>query len=153
MEVTVIFLVLAVFFVFYLAAYKQEIQESYKNIEYDANTYDNVDLSLNKVLEKGDPIINAVEPIDEMSCFVHDIEPHKLEPLEEFDASTTKKNNQYMFEDDSTIIKYNKKFYHDWRFPAKPIEVEFALNPDEYIKKHPKRYPSYVYKTKDELMV
>lgn len=148
MELTFVFLVLAVVFVFYLAAYKQEI-ETYKN------TVDNndIDLALNKVTEKGDPVANGVQPRNEMSCFTHDAELHELSPLKEFDPSLTKDYNQYMFGEDSRLVRYNNNYYHDWRFPAQPVEVEFAENPEDYIKKYPKRYPSYVYKTKDDLIV
>jgi hypothetical protein len=152
MELTFVFVVVAIIFVFYLAAYKQEM-ESYQNEEYSTEDYNNIDLALNKVLEKGDPIANAVEPRDEMSCFTHDAEFHELAPLKEFDTTSTKNENQYMFGDDSSLVSYNETYYHDWRFPAKPIEVEFAANPEEYVKKYPKRYPSYVYKTKDELIM
>jgi hypothetical protein len=149
MELTFIFVVIAVVFVFYLAAYKQEIEEAYEN-NVDEN---DIDLALNKVTQKGDPIADAVKPRDEMSCFTHDAELYDLAPLKEFDPSTTKKENQYMFGDDSTLVRYNNTFYHDWRFPAQPVEVEFSMNPEEYVKKHPKRYPSYVYKTKDDLIM
>lgn len=149
MDLTFVFVVLAVVFVFYLAAYKEELKESYEN-NVDEN---NIDLALNKVTQDGDPVMDAVQPRDEMSCFTHDVEHHKLAPLKGFDPSTTKKENQYMFGDDSSLVRYNNNYYHDWRFPAKPVEVEFAANPEEYVKKYPKRYPSYVYKTKDELIV
>lgn len=152
MELTFVFVVLAIVFVFYLAAYRHEMSENYQNEDYSADDYNNLDLALNKVLSKGDPVADAVEPMDEMSCFVHDAEFHKLDPLEKVDFST-EKENQYMFGKDSSIVRYNKTFYHDWRFPAKPVEIEFAMNPKEYIKMHPKRYPSYVYKTKDDLIV
>ena len=149
MELTFVFVILAVVFVFYLAAYKEELKESYKNI-VDEN---DIDLALNKVTQDGDPVMDAVQPRDEMSCFTHNAENHELAPLKEFDPSTTKKENQYMFGDDSSLVHYNNMYYHDWRFPEKPIEVEFAANPEEYVKKHPKRYPSYVYKTKEHLNV
>jgi len=153
MELTIVFVVLAVIFVFYLAAYKHELNEKYENNDYSASKFDNVDLSLNKVIEKGDKIANSVEPMDEMSCYIHDAELHDLAPLKKVDTEPTKKYNQYMFGDDSTLVRYNQTFYHDWRFPIKPVEVEFALNPEEYVKKYPKRYPSYVYNLKDELIV
>ena len=153
MELTFVFVLLAVIFVFYLAAYKQEAKESYENNMYSADTFNSIDLALNKVVGKGDPIADAVQPRDEMSCFTHDAELHDLAPLKEFDPALTKDHNQYMFGDDSTLVRYNNNYYHDWRFPAQPVEVEFSVNPEEYVKKHPKRYPSYVYKTKDELIV
>ena len=149
MELTFVFVVLAIVFVFYLAAYKEELKETYENTLNE----NDIDLALNKVTQDGDPIMNAVQPRDEMSCFTHDAEHHELAPLKEFDPSTTKKENQYMFGDNSSLVRYNETYYHDWRFPAKPVEVEFAVNPEEYVKKYPKRYPSYVYKTKDELIV
>ena len=149
MELTFVFVVLAIVFVFYLAAYKEEIKEAYKNPKNE----NDIDLALNMVTEKGDPVANAVEPRDEMSCFTHDAELHQLAPLEKVDPMITKKENQYMFGDESLLVRYNNNYYHDWRFPAQPVEVEFSVNPEEYIKKYPKRYPSYVYKTKDELIV
>ena len=63
MELTFIFVVLAVVFVFYLAAYRQEAMESYDNGEYSNETFNDIDLALNKVIEKGG--ISVV--IDEMS--------------------------------------------------------------------------------------
>ncbi len=78
MELTFVFVVLAIVFVFYLAAYRHEMSENYQNEDYSADDYNNLDLALNKVLSKGDPVADAVEPMDEMSCFVHDAEFHKL---------------------------------------------------------------------------
>lgn len=154
MEVTIVFLAVAVILVFYLAAFKQDIKEQFLVTEDTiTNDYNNVDLALNKIIEKGDVVANSVTPRDETPCTFEKFENYNLEPVEKVSMENFVKDSQYMFENGDTILtKYNKNYYHDWRFPAQPVEVEFAKNPEEYIKKYPKRYPSYVYENKDEIM-
>jgi len=47
------------------------------------------------------------------------------------------------------LDRYGKKFYWDARYPKQPISVEFAENPEKYVKDHPNEYPSYVIKSRD----
>jgi|694.fasta_scaffold07965_9 hypothetical protein len=41
-------------------------------------------------------------------------------------------------------IIYGEYFYYDNDYPKEPISVEYALNPEEYIKNNPECYPSYI---------
>lgn len=54
---------------------------------------------------------------------------------------TTK--NPYMFTNKLNIIR--NQFYNDWRYPEMPIDVNFAINPDEYCSKYSSTYPCYKY--------
>jgi hypothetical protein len=33
------------------------------------------------------------------------------------------------------------RYYRDWKYPRKPISVEFIKNPAKYCKAHPFEYP------------
>lgn len=66
------------------------------------------------------------------------------------DEKVMVEDKQHYFLDDSLIIDYDgKKFYWDYRYPRKPISIEFAKDPVKYIQDHPKEYPSYVIKARD----
>lgn len=59
-------------------------------------------------------------------------------------------NLQPFFLDEAMIIDhYGEKFYWDWRYPKQPISVEFAKDPETYVKQHPNEYPSYVIKSRN----
>jgi len=47
----------------------------------------------------------------------------------------------YMFDQPTVIDNSGKKFYWDWRYPRKPIDIRFAIDPVGYCKKHPNTYP------------
>lgn len=50
----------------------------------------------------------------------------------------------YMFDQPEVVNYYGKNHYWDWRYPKKPISVEFAADPAGYCQKYPQKYPSYV---------
>lgn len=144
MEVTLVFIIAIIVFALYLTAFKQE--ENFQSI----NDYNNLDLSLNKILRNGNPVINNVVP-NEKDCDKEKvILLQKQEPPKELNQ--TMPTAMYMVENSPVFTKDNKQYYNDWRFPMAPIELAFAANPDKYVKEHPKRYPSYVYENKKNLI-
>ena len=146
MEITLVFIIAIIVFALYLTAFKQE--ENFQNIA----DYNNLDLSLNKILRNGNPVINSVVPNEK------EYNQEKVTLLEK-QSSPLKELNQtmptamYMVENSPVYTKDNKQYYNDWRFPMAPIELAFAANPDKYVKEHPKRYPSYVYENKKKLFM
>lgn len=55
-----------------------------------------------------------------------------------------KARQPYMFDKPEIIKKDGEMFYHDWRYPQKPINVKFAADPIGYCKKNPGIYPCTV---------
>lgn len=144
---SILFILLAVFFIFYLCS----CSEKYENFvmdettDYSKDTFDNLELNLTKIIEKSN---NEVMPQDETPELLgRDIsaEKYPTADLNDNGKETIKKFSPYLFDDGcKTFTCYGNKFYYDYRFPRKPIEVEFANDPVNYIKEHPKRYPSYM---------
>lgn len=61
------------------------------------------------------------------------------------DVKVMVEEHQPYFLDGARIIdKDGEKFYVDARYPEQPISVEFAVNPEKYVREHPSVYPSYV---------
>ena len=50
--------------------------------------------------------------------------------------------NNNILKNTKIIEKNDNLFYYDHRYPEEFVPVEFALNPDLFIKKYPTRYPS-----------
>lgn len=49
---------------------------------------------------------------------------------------------------DKPLIVHGR-YYHDWRYRSKPIDIEFAMDPKRYCKLNPTAYPCYVKKIQD----
>lgn len=80
---------------------------------------------------------------------------HKDDPKEVTCISEThpvrtliEEKQPYMMDKSEIINYYGSQSYWDWRFPRKPIDIRFAVNPKKYVKEHPNTYPSYVIKSR-----
>ena len=49
----------------------------------------------------------------------------------------------YIYPDESAFEYYGKLYYHDWKYPLRPIDVKFAANPQKYCRRNPQIYPCY----------
>lgn len=60
---------------------------------------------------------------------------------------------QPFFLDNGADLKdyYNCVYYNDFRYPQRPIPIEFAKDPEEYCRKNPNRYPCYVRYSRHDL--
>jgi hypothetical protein len=38
----------------------------------------------------------------------------------------------------------NGKYYYDRQYPQRPVSIDFARDPEKYVREHPDEYPSYV---------
>ena len=145
---TMLLILLAVFFIFYCFSWCNEKYENYvmdETKDYSKNTFDNLELNLSKIIEKSD---NNVMPNDETSEFLgREIGAQKYSNgiLTDSGKEVIKKFSPFMYDSGcKTFTSFGNKFYYDYRFPARPIEVEFANDPEQYTKSYPKRYPSYL---------
>ena len=56
---------------------------------------------------------------------------------------TLVEGRQPSFFNESVVIDYcGRKFYWDWRYPEQPLPVEFAQDPEGYLRRHPNEYPA-----------
>ena len=60
-----------------------------------------------------------------------------------------KKYQPYMYDRPEIMNYYDFPYYRDWRYPERPIDPQFAINPKKYAEKYPYIYPSYRYFSKD----
>lgn len=58
-------------------------------------------------------------------------------------CQTINKYKPLMYDKGDIVDLYDHLFYRDRRFPERPIDTEFAVNPYKYIMKNPHIYPSY----------
>jgi|UniRef100_A0A6C0BL59 hypothetical protein len=54
----------------------------------------------------------------------------------------------YMYDQPELINLYDYPFYRDWRYPERPIDPRFLINPDKYCQENPQIYPSYKHLSK-----
>lgn len=54
----------------------------------------------------------------------------------------------YFYDQAEIINQYDFPFYRDWRYPERPIDPQFAINPEKYCEKNPQVYPCYRYFSK-----
>jgi hypothetical protein len=125
---------------------------------------DDVDNVLNRSQEPGNKVIQ-----DLVAWNVHDDglgggkEQELREPIKKYldfmDIKTLEtseetkvlvESKQPYFLDEAMIIdSYGHKFYWDWRYPKQPISIDFATDPDAFVRSHPNEYPSYIIKSRD----
>lgn len=103
-----------------------------------ANSWNNNDGTQRAQLE-------LVEPTKRYLNFI-DSKPEHVTP----DIHTLVESKQPYFLDKANIIDYyGKKFYWDWRYPKEPLPIQFAHNPDKFVKENPNLYPSYIIRSRD----
>lgn len=59
------------------------------------------------------------------------------------DNKSIQKYKPSFLKNNEIINLYDFPFYHDWRYPERPIDVNFAINPKYYCLKNPEIYPCY----------
>jgi len=59
-----------------------------------------------------------------------------------------KRYQPYMYDESEIINYYDKPFYRDWRYPERPIDIKFAINPNKYSVENPHIYPSFKHLSK-----
>ena len=59
-----------------------------------------------------------------------------------------KQYQPYMYDQPEIINYYDHAFYRDWRYPERPIDIRFAVNPQKYCELNPHIYPCYKYYSK-----
>lgn len=152
--------------------------EYFDQMQDDYKTHDNVNLSLNKSLvSKNEHIANlepskttGLEDADQVdianstdadqhtklgSNQVTHIDVNQMEhvclPKSHPIYARIKDRQQAMFNEPTTKKYYDKPYYYDWRYPEKPLDIEFAANPKKYCKKYPHRYPCYITTSRHDL--
>jgi hypothetical protein len=84
------------------------------------------------------PFIRDMRKTPEKKCLVPDI------PL--YSRIDNRQPSIYNNPKKSSLFNlYGFPLYRDWRYPEKPISIEFATNPKKYCTKNPNNYPCYVY--------
>ena len=71
--------------------------------------------------------------------------PGPIEPLSQ-DIKALVEARQPPFLKEALII--DGKYYYDQRYPQRPVPIEFAKDPERYVREHPDEYPSYVIKSR-----
>lgn len=103
-----------------------------------ANTWENVDGTRRSNLE-------LIKPNKHYLDF-NDIDADLVSP----DTRALVESKQHYFLDEAKIIDYyGKKFYWDWRYPKEPLPIEFAHNPEKWVRENPNLYPSYIVRSRD----
>lgn len=106
--------------------------------QHAANTWENVDGTARTQLEFRKP--------DKRYLDFNDIDADLVSP----DTRALVESRQHYFLDEAKIIDYyGKKFYWDWRYPKEPLPIEFAQDPDKFVRENPNLYPSYVIRSRD----
>jgi len=54
----------------------------------------------------------------------------------------------YIFDQPEIDNYYDYPFYRDWRYPERPIDIRFSVNPKQYCANNPHVYPCYKYYSK-----
>lgn len=122
------------------------------NIQLLPADYSSVHANVPHITDKGYLGDNSEKPYNENN---HDgtygIIPEWKDPIETclpqdhpiYDI--IKARQPYIFGDKAEVImKDGEMFYHDWRYPLKPINVKFAADPKKYCKENPGLYPCTV---------
>ena len=115
------------------------------------NELNNVDNVLKRKQYEKNDIIDKVQPDKTDDYYQANISP--VIDLERKVSDSEKaiiEGKQPYFLDDIKIVNYyGIPHYWDWRYPKQPIRIQFATNPQKYIKEHPEEYPSYIIKSRD----
>jgi len=125
------------------------------------NELDNVNDILKRPVEKGDPVIDKVQPVisasdtdTAMNVSGSTVAPYISSTVRGEDRFCLPKNHPiydiikarqpHIFDKPEIIQKDGELFYHDWRYPRHPINVKFAVDPEGYCRANPGLYPCTV---------
>lgn len=129
-------------------------QDPYYSRQY--RELDDVDNVLNRPQTKGDPYIDALVPWNQDQDTAQRLrapvskyldfndDGRKPTPTDEKVKVLVEGRQPYFLDEALIIDRDGKKFYWDWRYPRRPISLQFATDPEGYVRDHPNEYPSYV---------
>lgn len=108
----------------------------------------NINYVLKRPIEKGNITINNLNSNfnpGNWDIYNKFITLSKEEQLQKQDNTILEKiKNNPRLRNRKIFNIYNEFFYYDELFPKEPISIDYALNPDEFIKNNPFSYPSYI---------
>ena len=70
----------------------------------------------------------------------------KVTTVSSADRSAITTKQPFLFDRAEIVYKSGQPFYYDARYPESPIPIQFATDPEGFIRDHPSQYPSYVIK-------
>ena len=120
---------------------------------------DDVNAVLRRPVEKGKDNINTLQSYNEN----HEDNLHLKERvstyLDFYDTQTKEVSKEelmaivdkqpFIFDKAQIVYQSGQPFYYDARYPNSPIPVQFAIDPESFIRDHPNVYPSYVIRKGD----
>jgi hypothetical protein len=112
------------------------------------NELDNVNNVLNRPVLPGNKFIAEMSPNDydnNIAVLPKESMPDvKREKLSNGTKAIIEAKQPYFLDNALIVNYYGKTHYWDWRYPRQPIPIEFATDPDRFVKENPEEYPSYV---------
>jgi hypothetical protein len=94
-------------------------------------------------------VVRQAQEIQEFPKYYLDFKDIYRRPLDK-DTETMVESVQPYFLGKAEILDlYGQYYYRDWRYPLQPIRLEFALDPQKFVREHPVEYPSYVIRSRD----
>ncbi len=103
---------------------------------------ENVDNVLDRQVTKGTTIVNPVPCGNTNADYVirNEIKPLNKSISQDLKA-LIQYRQPYMFDKPKITDIDTNKYYYDWKYPRKPISVEFLKNPKKYCRSNPLEYP------------
>lgn len=134
---------------------KKRITEDFSNRYKDSHYYLTTAVlpgktNINNLREKNDNH-SSYFYVDQDAVNIETTDPNivtnkQIIPIE--DTKNCEKYQPYMYDKLELVTLYGKKFYRDWRYPERPIEIGFSINPKKYCEENPQVYPSFKYISK-----
>ncbi len=118
------------------------------------NELDNVDFVLQRPHVPGNAFIDTMMPVEEGTNTLYTLPKKPVEDIKPAvvtqDTKVTVETKQPYFLNEALIVSYyGVPHYWDFRYPRQPISVEFAKDPEKFVREHPDEYPSYVIKSRN----
>jgi hypothetical protein len=118
------------------------------------NELDNVDNVLKRPLFPANKFINALTPVEEGPENAAKLPKESMpaivrEPVADGTKVMVETKQPYFLDNALIVNYYGKTHYWDWRYPRQPLPVEFATDPEQFVRDHPEVYPSYVIKSRN----
>jgi hypothetical protein len=93
--------------------------------------------------------LGAGSDVDELRSFVRPYETAPTQPTPDSTRVVVESKQPYFLDEALIIERDGEKYYWDWRYPRQPILIQFATDPEGYMRDHPNEYPSYVIESRD----
>jgi hypothetical protein len=119
------------------------------------NELDNVDFVLKRQQVPGNEYINQLTGATDTERETQEVLPKQsLKDIKPATVSVDTKvrietKQPYFFDDAMIVSYYGKPYYWDFRYPRQPIPVEFAKDPERFVRENPTEYPSYIIASRD----